>query len=58
MAGFQMRDWWVWSSADLVNWSLESVVTPQASLPWDTSVRPVLQARESAQLQNTLGPIL
>ena len=34
--GFLMRDWWVWSSADLIAWELESIVTPQESLKWDT----------------------
>ena len=27
--GFCMLDWWVWSSADLVNWTLESTLRPQ-----------------------------
>lgn len=26
---FVMEDWWVWSSADLVNWKLESVLKPE-----------------------------
>ena len=25
---FIMEDWWIWSSADLVNWELESVLDP------------------------------
>lgn len=27
--GFAMDDWWVWSSEDLVNWSLESLLKPE-----------------------------
>ena len=27
--GFAMDDWWVWSSGDLVNWQLESVLKPE-----------------------------
>ncbi len=27
--GFVMEDWWIWSSDDLVNWQLESVVKPE-----------------------------
>ena len=27
--GFRMDNWWVWSSADMVNWTLESVLPPQ-----------------------------
>lgn len=34
--GFQMRDWWVWSSPDLVAWKLESKVVPTDVLLWDT----------------------
>jgi len=29
--GFVMRDWWVWSSPDLVHWRLESTLRPQAT---------------------------
>ena len=25
---FIMEDWWIWSSTDLVNWELESVLDP------------------------------
>lgn len=34
--GFLMKDWWVWSSSDLVDWTLESTVSPEVSLKWDT----------------------
>jgi arabinoxylan arabinofuranohydrolase len=27
--GFLMKDWWVWSSPDLITWKLESVLEPQ-----------------------------
>jgi len=27
--GFRMDDWWLWSSDDLVNWKLESVLNPE-----------------------------
>lgn len=27
--GFVMKDWWVWSSADLVNWKQEGTLQPQ-----------------------------
>lgn len=27
--GFAMDDWWIWSSGDLVNWKLESVLKPE-----------------------------
>ncbi len=27
--GFVMKDWWVWSSSDLVNWKQESVLKPE-----------------------------
>ena len=37
--GFRMDDWQVWSSADLVSWSLESIVMPQESLKWDKQVQ-------------------
>jgi len=30
--GFDMRDWYVWNSIDLVRWSLASVVKPQETL--------------------------
>ena len=33
--GFLMKDWWVWSSSDLVDWTLESTVSPEVSLKWD-----------------------
>ena len=33
--GFKMLDWWVWSSADLVSWTLESTVVPADIFPWD-----------------------
>jgi hypothetical protein len=26
---FIMEDWWIWSSTDLVNWKLESVLDPE-----------------------------
>ena len=29
--GFKMTDWWVWSSADLVEWSLVDVLYPNAT---------------------------
>ena len=32
--GFRMTDWWIWSSADLVNWTLRYVLPPTALL-WD-----------------------
>ena len=35
--GFLMKDWWVWSSPDLVDWTLESTVSPKVSLKWDTA---------------------
>lgn len=31
-----MKDWWVWSSPDLVEWSLESIVNPKDSVKWST----------------------
>ena len=34
--GFTMKDWWIWSSPDLVEWTKEAVVSPEKSLPWDT----------------------
>lgn len=34
--GFRMLDWWVWSSADLVKWTLESRVKPRDVFKWDT----------------------
>ena len=34
--GFTMKDWWIWSSPDLVSWTKESVVSPETSLKWDT----------------------
>ena len=33
--GFLMKDWWIWSSPDLVEWTKESVVSPAQSLKWD-----------------------
>ena len=27
--GFVMKDWWVWSSTDLVNWAQESILRPE-----------------------------
>jgi arabinoxylan arabinofuranohydrolase len=30
-----MKDWWIWSSADLVEWTKEAVVSPEQSLKWD-----------------------
>ena len=33
----QIADWWCWSSKDLVDWKLESVVQPNVSLAWSTS---------------------
>ena len=27
--GFVMKDWWVWSSADLVNWKQEGILKPE-----------------------------
>jgi len=27
--GFRMDDWWIWSSADLVNWKKETVLKPE-----------------------------
>ena len=32
-AGFGMQNWWQWSSADFVNWRLDSFVFPNASTP-------------------------
>ena len=32
--GFLMTDWWVWSSTNLVNWTLETKVYPSA-LPYE-----------------------
>ena len=32
---FEMRDWWVWSSPDLVAWTLQSRVVPTEVLLWD-----------------------
>ena len=29
--GFVLWDWWVWSSADLVSWDLESVLKPEST---------------------------
>eukprot|EP00035_Acanthoeca_spectabilis_P038622 m.54794 g.54794 ORF g.54794 m.54794 type:complete len:496 (-) comp9215_c0_seq1:346-1833(-) len=34
--GFLMKDWWCWSSPDLVSWSLSSVIQPNVTLPWST----------------------
>eukprot|EP01063_Lacrimia_lanifica_P035655 TRINITY_DN6863_c0_g1_i1.p1 TRINITY_DN6863_c0_g1~~TRINITY_DN6863_c0_g1_i1.p1 ORF type:complete len:464 (+),score=58.20 TRINITY_DN6863_c0_g1_i1:205-1596(+) len=34
--GFVMKDWWVWSSPDLVSWTLTSVVDPRRVLAWST----------------------
>ena len=34
--GFEMHDWQVWSSPDLVAWTLESSVVPSKSIKWDT----------------------
>lgn len=28
---YTMKDWWVWSSADLINWKMESVLKPEAT---------------------------
>lgn len=28
---YTLKDWWVWSSSDLVNWKLESVLRPEAT---------------------------
>jgi len=36
--GFRMDNWQVWSSSDLVAWTLESTVRPQDSLKWDTQL--------------------
>jgi hypothetical protein len=36
---FIMRDWWVWTSDDLVNWKLVSVLKPEQTYykkPWDS----------------------
>lgn len=35
--GFTMKDWWIWSSPDLVEWTKEAVVSPEQSLKWDTA---------------------
>lgn len=32
-----MKDWWVWSSPNLVDWELESIVDPKATLMWSTA---------------------
>ena len=32
---FRMDNWWVWSSEDLVEWSLEDIVYPNSTLAWD-----------------------
>ena len=29
--GFVMKDWWVWSSADLVNWKQEGTLKPETT---------------------------
>ena len=34
--GFRMDDWWVWSSSDLIKWTLESRVVPRDVFKWDT----------------------
>lgn len=28
---YTLKDWWVWSSGDLINWKLESVLKPEAT---------------------------
>ena len=45
--GFTMKDWWIWSSPDLVEWTKEAVVSPQQSLKWDrltSAGRPMLRS--------------
>jgi len=32
-----MKDWWCWTSDDLVTWSLESVIQPNVTLPWSSA---------------------
>jgi hypothetical protein len=34
--GFLMKDWWCWTSTDLVNWDKVSVVDPAVAVPWST----------------------
>ena len=34
--GFLMKDWQLWSSPDLVDWNLSSVLDPSPVLSWDT----------------------
>ena len=29
---FDMRDWWIWRSDDLVHWEIASVVKPEVTL--------------------------
>lgn len=48
-SGFLMKDWWCWSSDDLITWSIESVVTPAVTLPWsDPAVRDECWATDAA----------
>ena len=34
--GFRMDDWWVWSTTDLLNWTLEATVSPSV-VSWETN---------------------
>ena len=62
--GFLMKDWWVWSSGDLVDWQLESIVQPNVSVPWSTqSERQECWATDAAFANNryyfylSVGPV-
>ena len=49
--GFLMRDWWIWSSPDLVKWMKESIVVPTV-MTWD-KVDNECWATDAAWVNNT-----
>lgn len=46
--GFLMKDWWCWTSQDLVNWEVASTVKPSQAIPWGKGQEDECWATEGA----------
>ena len=56
-AGFLMKDWWVWTSNDLVHWIKSAVIAPSSQfLSWDTNANECW-ATDGCELQCNLYPV-